>query len=51
MELMRYLFKVPGVKSFLSQRMCQDPLERLLDANIREEMVMITKNLFKTLKL
>ena len=25
---MRYLFTVPGVESFLSQRLCQDPLER-----------------------
>ncbi len=28
MELVRYLFEVPGVESFLSQRICQDPLER-----------------------
>lgn len=27
MELVRYLFKQPDVKSFLSQRICQDPLE------------------------
>ena len=26
-ELVHYLFTVPGVKSFLSQRLCQDPLE------------------------
>ncbi len=26
-ELVQYLFTVPGVKSFLSQRICQDPLE------------------------
>ena len=26
-ELVRYLFKLPDVKSFLSQRICQDPLE------------------------
>lgn len=25
---MRYLFTLPDVKSFLSQRICQDPLER-----------------------
>lgn len=24
---MRYVFTIPGVKSFLSQRLCQDPLE------------------------
>ena len=27
-ELVRYLFSLPDVKSFLSQRICQDPLER-----------------------
>ena len=26
-ELVRYLFTIPDVKSFLSQRICQDPLE------------------------
>lgn len=26
-EVVRYLFTVPGVTSFLSQRICQDPLE------------------------
>ena len=28
MELVRYLFTVPGVISFLGQRICQDSLER-----------------------
>ena len=28
MELVRYLFTLPDVKSFLSPRICQDPLER-----------------------
>ena len=27
-DLVRYLFSVPGVKSFLSRRLCQDPLEK-----------------------
>ena len=27
-ELTRYLFTMPGVKSFLSQRICQDALEK-----------------------
>jgi len=27
-ELVRYLFIIPGVSSFLSQRICQDSLER-----------------------
>ena len=27
MELVQYIFTVPGVQSFLSQRICQDPLE------------------------
>ena len=27
-ELVRYVFTIPGVSSFLSQRICQDPLER-----------------------
>ena len=27
-ELVRFLFIIPGVDSFLSQRLCQDPLER-----------------------
>lgn len=28
MELVRYVFTIPGVKVFLSQRICQDPLEK-----------------------
>ena len=28
MELVRYIFTIPDVRSFLSQRICQDPLER-----------------------
>ena len=27
-ELVQYVFDIPGVDSFLSQRLCQDPLER-----------------------
>lgn len=27
-ELVRYVFTLPGVKVFLSQRICQDPLEK-----------------------
>ena len=26
-ELVRFVFTIPGVKSFLTQRICQDPLE------------------------
>lgn len=32
---MRYLFTLPDVKSFLSQRICQDPLERFLASSDR----------------
>ena len=32
-ERIRYLFTLPDVKSFLSQRICQDPLERFSGAN------------------
>ena len=28
MDLVRYLFTVEGVKVFLSQRICQDPIEK-----------------------
>ncbi len=28
MDLVEYLFKVPGVKAFLSNKLCQDPLEK-----------------------
>ena len=28
LELLPYLFSMPDVQSFLSQRLCQDPLER-----------------------
>ena len=28
MELVKYIFKFPGVKFFLSERICQDPLEK-----------------------
>ena len=28
MALVRYLFTLPGVKVFLSERLCQDPLEK-----------------------
>eukprot|EP00731_Ephydatia_muelleri_P032133 Em0023g640a len=31
-ELVRYLFTVPDVQCFLSQRLCQDPLERFFGA-------------------
>ena len=27
MELVKYIFTIPGVKFFLSERLCQDPLE------------------------
>lgn len=27
-ELVRYIFKQPGVKAFLSQKICQDPVEK-----------------------
>ncbi len=27
-ELVRYLFTIPGVKGFLSQKICQDPIEK-----------------------
>ena len=27
-ELVRYIFTIPGVKVFLSNRVCQDPLEK-----------------------
>ena len=28
LELVPYLFKIPGVKVFLSEKLCQDPLEK-----------------------
>lgn len=28
LELVRFLFNVPGVKFFLSRRLCQDPIEK-----------------------
>ena len=28
MELVRYLFTIPGLRYFLSERICQDPLEK-----------------------
>ena len=28
MELVRYIFTFPGVRYFLSERICQDPLEK-----------------------
>ena len=27
-DLVRYIFTIPGVKSFLSRRICQDPIEK-----------------------
>ena len=30
MELVRYIFIIPGVNSFLSQRVCQDALEQFI---------------------
>jgi hypothetical protein len=27
-DLVQYLFKIPGIKSFLSEKLCQDPLEK-----------------------
>ena len=35
-ELVRFLFQVPGVKIFFSCTLCQHPLEKLLDANGKE---------------
>ena len=28
MEIVQYVFTIPGVSSFLSERLCQDPLEK-----------------------
>ena len=28
MDLVKYIFTIPGVKSFLSNKLCQDPLEK-----------------------
>ena len=28
MELVNYIFQIPGVKAFLSEKLCQDPLEK-----------------------
>ena len=33
--MVRYLFTLPDVKSFLSQRICQDPLERFFGCQRR----------------
>ena len=35
-ELVRYLFTFPGVCYFLSERICQDPLEKILVVNGKE---------------
>ena len=28
-DLVRYILTIPGVKSFLSRRICQDPIEKI----------------------
>ena len=38
-ELVRYLFTVPDVHSFLSQRICQDPLERFFGCQRQQDGV------------
>ena len=44
MELVHYLFSLPDVECFLSQRICQDPLERFfLAVNAKEEGYMTTR--------
>ena len=27
-ELLQFIFKIPGVTSFLTEKLCQDPLEK-----------------------
>ena len=48
MELVRYLLKQPDVKPFLSQRICQDPLENF--GHQWQEVGFITTQMFKSLQ-
>ena len=52
-KLVQYVFKIPGVGSFLSQRLCQDPLRISLGAsdNVGECTTPMFRNSQKTLKL
>ena len=36
-ELVKYLFTIPGVTLFLSEKLCQEPLKFFLDASDRED--------------
>lgn len=50
MELVRYIFNIPGVKSFLSQRICQDPLERFFGCQRQRGRVHDNPNVSEFLK-
>ena len=50
-ELIRYLFKVPGVKIFFSRTLCQDPLENIFECQRQRGVLMtilLSKNFSKT---
>lgn len=36
-ELVRYVFMIPGVKVFLSEKLCQDPLEKFFGCQPQRE--------------
>lgn len=36
MDLIKYIFTIPGVKSFLSEHISQDPQKSILEDNVRE---------------
>ena len=38
-DLVQYLFTVPGVKSFLSRQICQDPIEKFFDCQRQKKSV------------
>lgn len=48
-ELVRYLFTLPDVQSFLSQRICQDPLERFFGCQWRSMTTQMPRSLQRTL--
>ena len=51
MELVRYIFTFPGVRYFLSERICQDPLEKFFGCQRQRGRVNENPSVARTLKL
>jgi len=48
-ELVRYIFTIPGVDSFLSEKLCQDPLENFFGLQRQQGRVHGNPNIYEFL--